>query len=136
MPHAGEFLTGPNILIRDRLRSVSPQFPLGYMNGAGGSVTQATSKSTAITLNASCGRVTMHAANLGANTAVSFTWTNSAFFVNDSVAWGQRAGTNGAYHLTFTPADGSCVVTLRNLTSGALAEAFDFNFAIIRGTVS
>lgn len=134
MPHAGEFVTGPNVSVGGGLRSRSPSLGVGFANGAGGTVTQATSKSTGVTLDKLTGRITMDAASLAASTAVSFTWTNRSLLSGDVISWNQWAGTNGAYALTFTPSNGSAVVTLRNLTAGALAEAFAFNFAIIRGT--
>lgn len=135
MPHAGEYVTSPSFSVGGAIRSRSVSGGVGYANGAGGTVVQATSKSTAVTLDTICGRIRMNAANLAANTAVSFTWTNSSAIASDSFAWGQRGGTDGAYALTFTPSAGSVVVTLRNLTAGALAEAFEFNFAILRTAV-
>ena len=51
---------------------------MGYVAGAGGTVTQATNKSTGVTLNKATGQITMNNASLGANTAVTFTLTNSA----------------------------------------------------------
>lgn len=133
MPHAGEFVTAPTIEVGGTIRTRSSQ-GIGYTRGAGGTVTQLVSKSEGITLNTASGRITMHNANLAAGASVSFTWTNSAVISTDVFVWSQRAGTDGAYALTFTPSTGSVVVTLRNLTAGALAEAFQFNFAIVKGT--
>ena len=39
---------------------------IGYTSGLGGAVTQATSKSTGVTLNKPCGTITMHDASLAA----------------------------------------------------------------------
>ena len=50
---------------------------LGYGTDAGGTVTQATSKSTAVTLNKPCGQITMNNAALAANTSVAFLFNNS-----------------------------------------------------------
>lgn len=55
---------------------VTPK-PLGYGPGAGGTVTQATSKSTAVTLNKPTGRITMHNEAMAAGTTVKFTLLNS-----------------------------------------------------------
>ena len=57
---------------------------LGYTTDAQGSVTQATSKSTAVTLNKSAGTVTMNNAALGATTSVSFTLNNSFIILDES----------------------------------------------------
>jgi len=106
---------------------------LGYTAAAQGTVTQATSKSTAVTLNASAGRVTMNAAELAANTAVSFTLNNNLISANDIVITNISAGgTSGAY-TTYVSSmtTGSAVITLRNMTGGALSEAVVVNFALI-----
>lgn len=52
---------------------------LGYGTGAGGTVTQATSKSTAVTLNKPCGQITMNNAALAAGATVSFFMYNNTF---------------------------------------------------------
>jgi hypothetical protein len=51
--------------------STSASAGVGYATGAGGVVTQLTDKSTAVTLNAICGTITMDAATLGAPDAGS-----------------------------------------------------------------
>jgi hypothetical protein len=106
---------------------------LGYAAGAQGAVTQATSKSTAVTLNKSAGRITMNGAELAANTAVSFTMNNSLISANDTiivnVSGGATAGAYTTYISSMTA--GSAVVTLRNLTGGALSEAVIINFATV-----
>lgn len=106
---------------------------LGYTAAAQGTVTQATDKSTAVTLNASAGRITMNAASLAANTAVSFTLNDNLISANDIVITNISAGgTSGAY-TTYVSSmtTGSAVITLRNMTGGALAEAVVINFALI-----
>ena len=108
---------------------------LGYATAAQGTVTQATSKSTGVTLNKSAGRITMNGALLAANTAVSFTLTNSLISTNDviilNVSGGGTAAAYTAYVSSITA--GSAVFTLRNLTSGDLSEAVIVNYAIIHG---
>jgi hypothetical protein len=108
---------------------------IGYSAVAQGTVTQATSKSTGVTLNRSAGRVTMNGAELAANTAVSFTLTNSTISANDAIIVNVSGGGTAAAYTTYisSMAAGSAVVTLRNLTSGALSEAVVLNFAIIHG---
>jgi len=108
---------------------------IGYAAGAQGTVTQATSKSTAVTLNKSAGRITMNGAELAANTAVSFTMNNSLISTNDTIIVNvSGGGTVGAYTTYISSMTlGSAVVTLRNLTGSALSEAVILNFAIIHG---
>ena len=108
---------------------------IGYATAAQGTVTQATDKSTGVTLNKSAGRITMNAASLAANTAVSFTLTNSGISTNDAIIVNVSGGGTAAAYTTYISSmtAGSAVVTLRNLTGGALAEAVVLNFAIIHG---
>jgi hypothetical protein len=108
---------------------------LGYSAAAQGTVTQATSKSTGVTLNKSAGRITMNAANLGATSAVNFTLTNSLISTNDTltvcVSGGGTADAYTAYVSSLSA--GSAVITLRNFTAGILGEAVILNFSIIHG---
>lgn len=108
---------------------------IGYASGAQGTVTQATDKSTGVTLNKSAGRITMNAASLAANTAVSFTLTNSLISTNDAIIINVSGGGTAAAYTTYVSSmtAGSAVITLRNMTGGALAEAVILNFAIIHG---
>jgi hypothetical protein len=105
----------------------------GYTAAAQGTVTQATDKSTAVTLNKPAGRITMNGAALAGNTAVSFTLNNSLISSNDvlivNVSAGGTAGAYTTYISSMTT--GSAVVTLRNLTGGSLSEAVILNYAII-----
>jgi hypothetical protein len=108
---------------------------LGYAAGAQGTVTQATDKSTGVTLNKSAGRITMNNAALASNTAVSFTLTNSLISANDVIILNvSGSGTAGAY-TTYVSSmtTGSAVITLRNMSAGSLSEAVIINFATIHG---
>jgi ribosomal protein S9 len=106
---------------------------LGYAPGAQGTATQATDKSTGVTINKSAGRITMNNAALAGNTAVSFTLTNNTISTNDAIIVNvSGGGTAGAYTTYISSMTlGSAVVTLRNLTAGSLSEAVILNFAII-----
>jgi hypothetical protein len=64
----------------------------------GGTVTQATNKSTGVTLNTESGQITMNNAALADAAEVSFTVTNSKIAATDVVvACHGSAGTAGAY---------------------------------------
>ena len=106
---------------------------LGYTTGAQGTVTQATSKATAVTLNKSAGSITLNAASLGATTTVTFTLNNSYLSANDTLLLTiASGGTAGAYNAYVSGlAAGSATIALRNVTAGALLEAVVLNFAII-----
>lgn len=107
---------------------------LGYSTDAQGSVTQATSKSTGVTLNKSSGQITMNNAALGATTNVTFTLTNSLIGVRDVLVLNVYGGTSGSYNVWVSGlAEGSATITVRNITAGSLSEAIVINFAIIHG---
>ena len=105
---------------------------IGYAAAAQGTVTQATSKSTAVTLNNSAGQITMNAASLATVTNVTFTLTNSTISAKDVLLLTVTNGTSGAYNaFVSSMAAGSATITLRNISGGSLSEAVVLNFAII-----
>ena len=112
---------------------------IGYSAAAQGAVTQATSKSTGVTLNNSVGRITMNNAALAGATAVSFVLTNSLISINDTIIVCVSSNTTGSAAGAYTTyvsylAAGSALITLRNLTaSTSYSEAVIINYAIIHG---
>ena len=111
---------------------------LGYTAAASGSVTQATSKSTDVTLNKSAGTVTMNNAALGATTSVTFNLINNKLSAQDAIILSLVSGaaTPGSYTLWTTAlTTGQATITLRNITGGSLSEAVVFNFVIIHANV-
>jgi hypothetical protein len=108
---------------------------IGYAAVAQGAVTQATSKSTGVTLNASAGQITMNAASLAATTNVTFTLTNSLLSAKDVLILNVTNGTSAAYNCWVSSMGaGSATVTLRNISASPLAEAVVLNFVIIHCT--
>jgi hypothetical protein len=109
---------------------------IGYSAAAQGAVTQATSKSTAVTLNKSNGQITMNNAALANGASISFTLNNTLISARDviivNVAGG--AATAGSYtSYVSTIASGSAVLSLYNISGGSLSEAVVLNYAIIHG---
>jgi hypothetical protein len=107
---------------------------LGYAAAAQGTVTQATSKSTAVTLNKSAGQITMNNASLATATNATFTLNNSTISANDAVILTISGGqtTPGSYNVFANSlAAGSVSITLRNISGGSLSEAIVINFAVI-----
>lgn len=111
---------------------------LGYATGNGGTVTQATSKTTGVTLNKMSGDITLNAAALASATVVSFTLTNSNIAADDLVlAVHNSAGTNGAYGVTAQVlAGGATLISVRNLTGGSLSEAIVIRFAVFKAATA
>jgi hypothetical protein len=112
---------------------------IGYSTAAQGTVTQATDKSTGVTLNKSAGRITMNNAALAGGAAVSFVLTNNLISTNDTMIVCVASNTTGSAAGAYTAyvsylAAGSALITLRNLTaSTSYSEAVVINYAIIHG---
>ena len=109
---------------------------IGYATAAQGTVTQATSKSTAVTLNKSSGQITMNNAALANGAVVTFTLTNNLLSAKDVIIVNVSGGatTAGTYTaLVSSIGAGSAVLGLYNISAGSLSEAVVLNFAIIHG---
>jgi hypothetical protein len=111
---------------------------IGYATGAGGTVTQATSKSTGVTLEKTCGQITMHNAALASGAKVSFVVTNALVAETDLVIPSVvSGGTANAYRASVTAiAAGSFTITVENITAGSLSEAPVIGFAVVKGVTS
>lgn len=134
-PDALNAITVDNLLGASpmKIASTSPTLGNGYATGAGGTVTQATSKSTGVTLSKVCGKITMHNAALAAGTIVSFVLTNTAIAVTDVLVLNHiSGGTVGSYTLNAQCAAGSATINVRNNTAGSLGEAIVIQFALVK----
>jgi hypothetical protein len=104
---------------------------IGYATGAGGTVTQGSSRTTGVTINKRCGAITMFSA-AGSATAATFTVTNSTVGANDVIILNQASGTN-LYDLLVTAVTaGSFNITFLT-TGGTATDAPVINFAVIDG---
>jgi len=107
---------------------------VGYSTGAGGAVTQATSRTTGVTLNKTTGAITLVSA-AGSATAATFTVTNSTVAATDVIILNQKSGTD-LYDLMVTAvAAGSFDLTFRT-TGGTTTETPVFNFAVIKAVAA
>jgi hypothetical protein len=103
---------------------------VGYATGAGGTVTQGTSRTTSVTLNKTTGAITLFSA-AGTTTATTFTVTNSTVAATDVIILNQKSGTD-LYDLMVTAvAAGSFNITFLT-TGGTTTEQPVFNFAVIK----
>ena len=129
----GQF-TSTGLAVTGTLTSVGK---LGYATGAGGTVTQATSKATGVTLSKSTGQITLNAAALASDTTVSFTLTNTVIEAGDILVMNHiSAGTAGSYLLNAQSAAGSASINVRNITAGSLSEAIVIAFAVIKAVTA
>lgn len=116
------------------LTSTGATAGVGYATGAGGAVTQDTSRTTGVTLNKTTGAITLVSA-AGSTTPFSFTVTNSAVAATDVVIVNQKSGTD-KYDMDVTAVGaGSFQLTL-NTKSGTTTEQPVFNFAVIKGVAA
>lgn len=138
-----EFVTndgGASVTIFDLNRPLlgSNQAQIGYATGAGGAVTQATNKSTGVTLNTLCGQITMNSAALAAAAEVSFTLTNSFITATDVLIVNVASGATAAtYTATIDAvAAGSARITVGNYSASSQSEAIVLNFVVINAVIS
>jgi len=107
---------------------------LGYGTGSGGTVTQATSRTTGVTLNKTNGAITLVSA-AGLATFQSFTVTNSTVAATDIVHVTQKSGTDLYQIFVTATAAGSFRITFAT-TGGTTVEQPVFNFAVIKGVTA
>jgi hypothetical protein len=115
-------------------QSASPTLGIGYSTGAGGTVTQATSRTTGVTLNKVTGAITLVSA-AGSAAWQSFTITNSTVAATDTIRVVQKSGTDKyMIHVTAVAA-GSFEITYAT-TGGTTTEQPVFNFTVVRGVTA
>lgn len=119
------------------LSAFSYKFGYGLGSGSGGSVTQATSKATAVTLNACSGQITLNASALAAGARTSFVVNCNRCEAADSIIVHRKtAGTAMAYNVWCDEvAVGQFRIGIENYSAGSLSEAVVLQFSIIRGAI-
>ena len=103
----------------------------------GGTVTQATNKATAVTLNAESGQITLNGAELAGAAEVTFQVNNDKIAATDVVVVNHSsAGTAGSYLVQANSiAAGSFKITVANVGSTA-SEAIVLSFVLLKGASS
>lgn len=131
----GGVSSGGDINAGGAIESSSPSSGVGYGAGAGGTVTQITSKATNVSLNKVSGEIITTGANLNDATNVTFTVLNSQIFADDNVIVNHKSGgTAGGYQVWAhsVVAGTSFKITIRNVSGGTLGEILKLQFAIER----
>lgn len=121
------------------LYSIDPLLGVGYSTGAGGTVTQATNKTTGVEINKTCGVITMNNATLNAGDDLAFTVTNSCVAATDVIIVNiASVGTAGEYNICVNAvAAGSFDIMVSNVTAGDnRGHAIVINFTVIKGVSS
>lgn len=110
----------------------------GYATGlgAGQSVTQATSKTTAVSFPTGTwtGQITMNNASLGSATAVQFTVNDPFIWSTDSVVVTQVGSPTHAYLFSTIAQNGSFIVTVYNVSGSAQTDALVLTFLASRAS--
>ena len=118
---------------------------LGYTTGAGGTVTQLTSRTTGVTLNQITGEIVLVAGTISGHEADEFTLTNSEIDANDvvvvSIKSGCAAGTRKYYQTQVVAvAAGSCVIAVGNLDNSTIPSTGTdtpvLQFVVIKSVVA
>lgn len=109
---------------------------LGYGAGSGGTVTQATSKSTAVTLNKPTGQITMNAAALASGTGVAFTLNNSLLAATDVLVVSANFATRLYTAAVRDISAGAATIIVTQNSGASQSDAVVINFAIIKGATA
>lgn len=134
--------TGFDLIVSDSagnttLATIGATGSIGYVTGSGGAVTQATSRTTGVTLNKISGAITTNTASLAAEAAAAMVVTNSKVAVGDVVVASIRSGSNGgntAVIVTAVAAGSFTLSVVNNNAAAGTAEtgAIIINFAVIK----
>jgi hypothetical protein len=133
VPVATVDVTG-SVAATTTIRSSGATSGIGYATGAGGTITQGTSRTTGVTLNTVSGAITLVSA-AGSASYQSFTVTNSAVAATDVVIVNQKSGTDKYITLVTNVAAGSFQITFAT-TGGTTTEQPVFNFAVIKAVTA
>lgn len=125
--------------------AVTATTSIGYGAGLGGTVTQGTSRTTGVTLNAPSGQITLFAASISGHEADEFTLTNSYIGATDTIivniASGAAAATRKYYQVHVCDVSaGACVISVGNIDNATIPSAGTespvITFAIIKGVIA
>lgn len=124
-------LAGNDVVVRSI--NVGGQRP-GQYPATPAAVTQATNRTTGVTLNALTGTITTNATSLAAGAQATFTVTNSFVTANDIIILVQKSGSNstGTDVFVSTVAAGSFNITVDNNAAGAETGAILITFAVVK----
>lgn len=114
--------------------SSGPTSGVGYATGAGGTVTQITSRATGVTLSKVSGQITLFTA-AGSATPATFVVTNTAVAATDTITINDVSGSTNVYWWKATPAAGSFTVTFWT-TGGTASDTPIINFTVMKGVTS
>jgi hypothetical protein len=107
---------------------------IGYATGAGGTIAQASSRTTGVTLSKISGQITLVSA-AGSATPATFTVTNTLVAATDVVIVNQASGTD-LYEIFVTAVGAGSFKITSFTTGGTTTETPVFNFVVIKGVAA
>ena len=113
----------------------SGQGGIGYTTGAGGVVTQITSRTTGVTLNTVSGAITLFAAAPVVGTWFSFTVTDASVAATDTVSLSVQSATNTYQAAVTAVAAGSFRISMVSVV-GTASDSPVVNFNVIKGSAT
>ena len=106
----------------------------------GGTVTQLTNKTTAVTLNKNTGEIKLAAGAIQAGGSISFNLNNLTIDVNDNVVLNLKAGSSaysGVYQVwAENIGNGICDIVVHNLGRSFYDEALKLQFTVLKGAIA
>lgn len=119
----------------------SPTNGFGYGTGAGGTVTQITTRATGVTINKLCGTITTDTTSLAAEASAVFVVTNSTVAIGDVVVLCQRSGAialNTDVVVSAVAAGSFSITVINNNVAAGIAEtgAIIINFVVIKAVTA
>lgn len=127
-------ITATSVAATAAITSSGATSGIGYATGAGGTVTQLTSRTTGVTLSKVAGAITLVSA-AGSATPFTFTVTNTTVAATDVIVVSQKSGAD-LYNIQVTSvAAGSFAITAYT-TGGTTTESPVFNFAVIKAVTA
>jgi len=110
---------------------------VGYIAGAGGTISQTGNKSGNVTLNKPSGEITMQNTNLAAATTVDFYMTNSTIAATDLLIINQVSTANaGGYTFNATCNSGNARIFVRNVMGATAGDAVVLRYAVVKGATT
>lgn len=118
---------------------VSSKAGIGYAAGDGSTVTQATNRTTGVTINALTGAITTDTTSLAAEASAVFVVTNNKVAIGDVVVVAIRSGMvalNTRVTVTAVAAGSFSLTVVNGNVAAGTAEtgAIIINFAVIKGS--
>lgn len=126
--------TATSLVSSGIINSSSPTAGIGYSTGAGSTVTQTVSRTTAVTINTVSGSITLFSL-AGSATAATFTVNNSTVAASDVIVMCQRSGTN-LYNILVTQVNAGNFNVTFNTTGGTAVDTPVFSFMVLNAVTA